>query len=152
GAFESQGFTMAIVSGNNQTTPPTAVFPNPLTVLVTSSFSEPVTGGMVTFTPPASGPSATLAGNPATINASGQASVTATANNQQGSYQVMAAAKGGNTVNLNLTNSCAVITLSGLPNGQAGTAYSQTITASPPGGGYTFMQTGGALPPGLTLA
>jgi hypothetical protein len=152
GAFESRGVTLAIVSGNNQTTPPTGAFAQPLLVSVTSGFSEPVQNGVVSFTPPVSGASATLAGNPATINASGQASVTATANNQQGSYQVAAAANGANTVNFNLTNSCSVITLSGLPNGQASTFYSQTITASPVGGGYTYAVMAGSLPPGLSLA
>jgi hypothetical protein len=46
---------------------------------------------------------------------------------------------------------CPTITLSALPNGTAGTAYQQTIAASPAGGGYTFAVSSGALPPGLTL-
>jgi hypothetical protein len=51
--------------------------------LVPSSFtasnpSEPVAGGLVTFTAPATGASATLSGNPATIQSDGTASVTAT--------------------------------------------------------------------------
>ncbi len=152
GAFESRGFTLAIVSGNNQTTPPMAALANPLLVSLTSGFGEPVQGGLVTFTSPGSGASATLSGNPATINASSRASVTATANNQQGAYQVAAAANGANTVNFNLTNSCSVIALGGLPNGQAGVAYNQTIIATPTGGGYSFAQTDGALPPGFALA
>jgi CSLREA domain-containing protein len=46
---------------------------------------------------------------------------------------------------------CSTITLSLLPNGTAGTAYNQTITASP-SGSYTFGVTAGSLPPGLSLA
>jgi hypothetical protein len=48
---------------------------------------------------------------------------------------------------------CPTITLSPspLPGGTAGTAYSQTLTASPAGGNYTFAVTTGTLPAGLTL-
>jgi uncharacterized protein (TIGR03437 family) len=48
--------------------------------------------------------------------------------------------------------SCPTITLSPatLPNGTAGTAYNQTISASP-AGSYTFAVTAGALPAGLSL-
>ena len=55
---------------------------------------EPVAGGLVTFTPPASGASAELTGNPATISAGGTASVTATSNGVAGSYTVSATASG----------------------------------------------------------
>jgi hypothetical protein len=53
-----------------------------------------------------------------------------------------------------LTIDCPTITLNPatLPNGTAGTSYSQSITASPAGGGYTFGVTSGTLPAGLTLA
>jgi hypothetical protein len=56
--------------------------------------SEPVAGGLVLFTPPASGASATLSGSPATISAAGKASVTATANGNSGIYTVSATASG----------------------------------------------------------
>ena len=56
------------------------------------------------------------------------------------------------TTNFTLTINCPTITLSALTGGTAGTAYSQTLTASPSGGGYTFAVTAGSLPPGLTLA
>src|SRR5207253_10851845 len=50
------------------------------------------------------------------------------------------------------TISCPTITLSPslLPNGTAGTAYNQTVTASP-SGTYTFGVTSGSLPTGLSL-
>ena len=71
------------------------LFPAPLVVTVTANNPiEPVAGGLVTFTPPASGASAVLTGNPATISASGTASVTATSNGVAGSYTVSATASG----------------------------------------------------------
>ncbi|HMZ17883.1 MAG TPA: putative Ig domain-containing protein, partial [Blastocatellia bacterium] len=52
-----------------------------------------------------------------------------------------------------LTINCPTIALSpaGLPGGNAGTAYSQQISATPSGGNYTFAVTAGALPAGLNL-
>jgi uncharacterized repeat protein (TIGR01451 family) len=50
-----------------------------------------------------------------------------------------------------LTTTCPAITLSSLAAGTAGTAYNQTLTASPSGGGYSFAVTTGTLPPGLSL-
>ena len=49
--------------------------------------------------------------------------------------------------------SCPTITLapSTLPNGQVGSAYSQSITASGGTAPYTFAVTAGSLPPGMTL-
>ena len=154
GAFESLGFSLAIAGGNNQSAPVNTAFPNPLAALVTSSFGEPVQGGVVTFTAPGSGASATLTGNPATINASGQASINATANNFMGAYTVSALANGGNTVGFTLTNTCQAFTISPspLPAGVVGTLYNQTLTASPAvSAPFSFVVTTGALPPGLSL-
>ena len=49
---------------------------------------------------------------------------------------------------------CPTITLSptSLPRGVLGSIYSQSITASPAGGNYTYAVTSGALPTGLTLS
>src|SRR5262249_28583471 len=72
GAFEARGFPLAPTWGSAKTV---GVSPAPLVVTVTANDSiEPVAGGLVTFTPPASGASAELTGNPATISASGTAS------------------------------------------------------------------------------
>jgi hypothetical protein len=49
-----------------------------------------------------------------------------------------------------LTISCPAITLPTLPNGTAGTAYNQTVAASP-SGTYSYAVTLGSLPTGLTL-
>ena len=66
GAFESQGFTLTITGGDNQSAIVGTAFAQPLALTVAAvNPVEPVQGGMVTFTPPASGPSAALAGSPA---------------------------------------------------------------------------------------
>ncbi len=104
GAFESQGFTLAISGGDGQSTPINTEFPLPLAVTVTASNPvEPVDGGVVTFTHPASGASAALATSPAAISG-GAVSVTATANATGGTYNVTASTTGATNVGFSLTN------------------------------------------------
>ena len=69
GAFESRGFVLSIVSGNDQSTLAGSAFAAPLVVAVVSPFGEPVAGGQVTFTAPATGASAVIASNTAIIHA-----------------------------------------------------------------------------------
>ncbi|MBX7219965.1 MAG: right-handed parallel beta-helix repeat-containing protein [Blastocatellia bacterium] len=108
GAFESQGFTVTITGGNNQSTVPGSAFPQPLNVTVSASNNEPVEGGRLFFTFPVSGASASIAVNPVTIPANGQVSSgTVIANSSAGTYQVSAAATG--------VLSPAVLTLSNSP-------------------------------------
>lgn len=91
GALESNLFTIAVTSGSGQSTPFSTSFPDPLVATVTANNPlEPVAGGLVTFTPPVSGASATLVGNPATISALGTVSVAATANGIVGGYTIPA--------------------------------------------------------------
>ena len=100
GAFESQGFTLTPVAGSTpQGTPVNSPFANPLAVIVTANNPlEPVAGGVVTFSAPASGASANLsASSPVTIGSNGQASVTATANAIGGQYTVSASTAGAAT-------------------------------------------------------
>jgi hypothetical protein len=108
GAFESQGFTISVTSGNNQSTAFDTAFADPLVATVAainSADGEPVAGGKITFTAPATGASATFSVNPATIGSNGQASVTATANSTSGSYSVVASAAGiGQSASFSLTN------------------------------------------------
>jgi CSLREA domain-containing protein len=103
GAFESSGFTLAYTSGSGQTA---GVFPNPLVATVTANNPiEPVAGGQVTFTPPGSAASAVLTGNPATLSASGTASIAAASNGVVGSYTVSATAHGAaGMASFSLTN------------------------------------------------
>lgn len=56
GAFESQGFTLTINAGDNQQVVTNTALPIPLSVRVTANNPlEPVQGGLITFTAPASG-------------------------------------------------------------------------------------------------
>ena len=48
-------------------------------------------------------------------------------------------------------NAAVAITTTTLANGDVGTAYSQTVSATGGSGSYTFSQTGGTLPAGVTL-
>ncbi|HEY7907648.1 MAG TPA: choice-of-anchor Q domain-containing protein, partial [Thermomicrobiales bacterium] len=109
GAFESQGFTLTPIAGS---TPQSAVvntpFTQPLALTVAANNAvEPVAGGMITFTAPASGPSAVIAGSPATIGAGGAASATAMANGTVGTYAVTASASGAANATFSLTNTVA---------------------------------------------
>lgn len=105
GAFESSRFTLVITGGNNQSALINTAFAQPLQVSITPNNGvEPVNGGKVTFTPPASGASAGLATTPATI-AGGAASVNATANGIRGAYLVTATMAGAsNSVGFSLRN------------------------------------------------
>jgi hypothetical protein len=106
GAFESHGFTLTLVSGSNQTASRNTAFAAPLVVRVTSNDSlEPVAGGVVTFTLPASGASARLRTVTAVIGSHGTASARATANGVFGSYAVTASSRGASgTVSFELSN------------------------------------------------
>jgi len=96
GAFESQGFTLAVAAGSTpQSAYVNATFANPLAVTVTANNGiEPVDGGVVTFLAPGSGSSATLSATTATI-AAGAASVTATANGTAGGPYTVSASTAG---------------------------------------------------------
>ncbi len=97
GAFESQGFTLTTVTGSTpQGTPVNSPFANPLAAIVTANNPlEPVAGGIVTFSAPATGASAILSPTgPVTIGSNGQASLTATANAIGGQYTVSASTAG----------------------------------------------------------
>jgi hypothetical protein len=98
GAFESRGFTISTTSGTPQSAVFNTAFADPLVATVSSSFGEPVDGGQVTFTAPGAGASAKFTGGVSTINAaiaSGQASVSATANSTVGGpYEVTGTGNG----------------------------------------------------------
>ena len=86
GAFESQGFTLALTSGSGQSVAPGAAFSSPLVATVASTHGEPVQNGIVTFSGPASGAGIQSSPVSGTIAANGQASITPTANGTTGSY------------------------------------------------------------------
>jgi hypothetical protein len=156
GAFESRGFSLAVASGNNQSTAANTAFTNPLSVTVTSTNSEPVNGGQVTFAPPVSGARCTVAGNPATISSGVATSGTVTANGNSGSYTVSAMTNGAIPINFSLTNTvvCQTITVTNpaTTTGTVGTLFSQTFTQAGGIAPLNFTVNSGILPSGLTLA
>jgi hypothetical protein len=137
GAFESSGFTIGVTSGSGQSTGVLTAFPAPLFVTVTANGAgEPVAGGQVTFTPPASGASALLTGSPATISATGTASVTAVANGVVGTYAVTATASGVTTpASFSLANNPLILAL----NPSAAGALSLTNNASIKTSGIVYV-------------
>ncbi len=128
GSFESQGFSMSISGGDGQSAAINSAFTNPLQVTVSSSYSEPVDGGKVTFTAPASGASTNPTVNTATI-ASGAASQSVTANGTAGGpYTVTASASGAASVDFSLTN-LQTYTVTFYGNGSDGGSMSPQISA-----------------------
>src|SRR5262249_22571535 len=107
GAFESQGFTLAVSSGNNQSAEVAGAFAKPLVVAVVANNPvEPGSGDVViTFTAPASPASPVLSSSTATIGPDGTASVTAVANYIPGVYTVSASANSvAGTASFSLSN------------------------------------------------
>ena len=139
-----------------------AAFTNPLRILVSDSWGNPVSGITVSFTAPSTGASATLSTNGTVVTASdGTASLTATANSAAGSYSVTARpdAPSGVSASFALTNSQATPTVTLVPSpaspiayGQAGTSLGATVTytTGTPSGSVVFSdgstQLGSALP------
>ena len=150
GAFESKGFTFTKTGGDNQDTQINTAFAHPLALSVASAFSEPVNGGKVTFTPPASGASAAVTGSPATITGGG-VSVTAAANGTPGSYDVVASASGATNVHFALENELITTTTllgSSLNPSSFGQSvlFTSTITPSAATGTVTFQDGGVDIP------
>jgi FG-GAP repeat len=101
--------SIVATGGTPQSTPINTPFAQPLQVLVTDTFGNPVVGAVVTYSAPGSGASASIGnGGSATTNLSGVASVTATANGTTGTYQVTATYGTLPPVPFTLTNSAAV--------------------------------------------
>jgi hypothetical protein len=97
GAFQDRGFTITIVTGESpQSAAINTSFANPLAVIVSSPFGDPVQGGQIKFTvtPSGGGASASLSAGSATIGAGGLSSVAATANGVVGSYSATVSAIG----------------------------------------------------------
>ena len=174
GAFESKGFIVNVVSGNNQSTVVNSPFSNDLKVNVTSNdtglTASDLAGGMVTFTAPSSGASATLGTDHSTteavvLDSSGDAMVSATANAIGGDYQVEASAdpnapaagSASTPTDFSLTNTSGAvpiisdITATATTTGQIylrwtnlifNEAYSYTVYREAPGGSYAEIGSG----------
>ena len=97
--------SISVVSGSGQSKTVAGAFASPLVAIVRDAASQPVPGATVTFAAPGSGASATLGASTATTSASGQASVSATANLVAGTYSVSASVSGVATAaSFTLTN------------------------------------------------
>lgn len=97
----------APTSGTPQSAMVSTPFHDPLVVTVTDAFGNPVSGVVITFTAPGSGPSATFPGTTimVTTGANGQASIDPTANGIVGGpYPITATGAGIPDVVFNLTN------------------------------------------------
>jgi hypothetical protein len=155
GAFQSQGFSIAIVpTGGPYVAAVGSGFTNPLAVTVKATdFWEPVAGGAVTFAamPGASGASATLSTASAVIGANGVASVTATANLTLGSYTVSASAAGAvapvvfELKNLELPTVNLSVSPASPMYGQPVTLVATATGAGVPTGPVTFLEGGTTL-------
>jgi uncharacterized repeat protein (TIGR01451 family) len=137
GAFESRGFTLAKTGGDSQSTPWGSAFANPLAVAVSSSYDEPVDGGIVAFAGPSSGAGATPFTQTATV-ASGAVSVTVAANATTGAYSVTVSTGGAQPIVFALTNVVRA-TQTRVQSSLNPAPYSQpvTITASVAASGVT---------------
>jgi len=92
GAYESRGFNLTVVNGNNQTAVTNTAFPQPLQVQVTeAAFNRPLAGVPITFTLPATGPSAVATQVTVLTDAQGIATLNIAANELVGNYGAIAA-------------------------------------------------------------
>lgn len=87
--------TLHLVSGASQNTTVFQPFANPLVVRVEDAHGNVVPAASVGFSSPAAGASAQLSAGATLTNASGLASVSATANTKAGSYAIVAQVGGG---------------------------------------------------------
>ena len=135
--------SIAIAGGNSQSATTSTAFGAALVVIVKNTTNAPQPGVTVTFTAPASGASANLSSSTAVTNASGLATITATANGTPGPYVVSASVTGlMATASFSLTNTppgAATLTVSSAIIGQ-NLQDVVTITLNPPApvGGVTL--------------
>ncbi len=142
--------TIRATGGSGQSAVIGAAFTNPLGVLVTDSWSNPVSGVTVNYTAPTSGASATLSSNGSVVTASdGTASLNAVANSTAGGYTVTAGSSSINahvqpngpssmtakpdapastTARFTLTNSMATPSIALTPSPASPTTYGQSQT------------------------
>jgi CSLREA domain-containing protein len=125
GAVEAQAFTLALISGNNQSTTVNTAFPTALQVNLKEG-THNLPGAVISFTGPGSGASLNPVSGTATTDAQGNASRTVTANTIPGGPYTVVAATGALSQSFNLTN---------LPGAPAQLAFGQqpstTLVNSP---------------------
>ncbi len=137
GAYENEGFTIAATGGTSQSAAVSAPFATALGVKVSSNNTllTDLGGGVITFSAPSTGASASFGTNPIILAADGTGSTTATANSTGGGAYTVSATGAGvtNTAGFSLTNIAATDTITG-----ADYLVSNTITA----GSFTTATTG----------
>ncbi len=138
GAFQSQGFAVAIQSGDHQSVPVNTAFA-PLVVSVTANNAiEPVAGGVITFYSQGGGdmtsPNATPSPSYATVQTGGTASDSSlSADDNAGSYTVSASADGFDSATFHLTNTPAsnpLVVTTTADNGSNSTPISGSLRAA----------------------
>jgi hypothetical protein len=152
---------ITIVKGNNQDGTNNAPFALPLVVLITDANNNPVPNVTVTFTevPGSTGAKGTLASGTATAMQDGTANDSVTANNTDGTFNVISTGTGlpvgSNSVTFTLRNVIGTSTTALTANGQAANVtvmYGDTLTlqatVGPSGatGSATFLNDGVAIP------
>jgi uncharacterized repeat protein (TIGR01451 family) len=123
---------VVVVSGGTQSATVSTAFGLPLVVRVTDAFGSLLSGVTVSFAAPSSAATATLSPAAATTNASGQASVSATANAIVGPYTVAASVAG------TITSASFMLT------NQAVLVISPDSTTTAPNGAVQFTASGGS--------
>lgn len=112
--------TTTVDDGDAQTTRVTTTYARPLSVVVRDVDGNPVPGTTVTFVATATPATATLSAPSATTDATGKASITATADTHAGAFTVLAAAPGATSATFHLVNG------PGIPAAISSTADSTT--------------------------
>ena len=143
GAFEGQGFSLALTGGNNQGARIHNIFSQPLSVSVSSAYGEPVgPGGVIDYIAPGSGASLSVSPLSATTTAAGEAGASVAANGVIGAYTVVATATGViSPVHFSLTNLPPDVLASSTSlslNEPAGTGTFSLWLSSPPTASVTI--------------
>ena len=122
------------VGGGGQGATAGTAFTTPVTLQVQDQYGNPVSAVEVTFTPPASGASSSFSPNPASTDANGDISVTATANTIAGTYDVGVSFSGIATpTSIELTNLAGPAASIGSISGGNQGAVASTVFATPLG-------------------
>lgn len=134
GAVQFQGINLSATFGASQSAAVNTTFAAVLQVTATETTTgTPLPNENVTYTPPSSGPSATLTAGSAGTGSSGLTSLRATANGIVGGPYNVTAALGSATANFALTNVDPTVAthfaLSVPASATAGSAFSITVTA-----------------------
>ncbi|MBK8049127.1 MAG: Ig-like domain repeat protein [Anaerolineales bacterium] len=145
GAYETQGFTLTLVGGDNQRTPVDFGFAEPLTLTVTAGAwqgkDEPTYLGQVTFAGPAVGAGVTPITKTANVVSGGLAAITVTANSAGGVYSVTASLAGGHApISYTLQN--VMTTTTAITFTPAASVFGQTATFTATVGAVAGTPTG----------